>query len=233
MPATLNAPSQTVTAAIATRKTIRAFKSDPVSRQTLEQILTLALRAPSGGNLQPWRVYALLDGARDEMVRRVAEVRKDHPMGEPPEYHVYPPALTEPYKTRRFRVGEAMYATMNVPREDKPARLKFFSGNWDFFGAQCGLIFTMDRQMQEGQWADLGMFMENIMLLARERGLHTCAQEAWALFHPTIREYLSIPENEMIFCGMAIGTADETHPVNSLVTERAPLSEIVTFKEEA
>ncbi len=229
----MNTPAKTVSDAIATRKTIRAFKPDPVSRQTLEDILTLALRAPSGGNLQPWRVYALLDGARDELVRRVAEQRKEKPMGETPEYHIYPPALTEPYKTRRFRVGEMMYATMNIPREDKLARLKFFSGNWDFFGAPCGLIVTMDRQMQEGQWADLGMFLENIMLLAREKGLHTCPQEAWALFHPTIRDYLSIPDNEMIFCGMAVGTADDSHPVNSLQTERAPLDEIVTFRAQA
>ena len=107
----------------------------------------------------------------------------------------------------------------------------FFSGNWDFFGAPVGLIFTMDRQMQEGQWADLGMFMENIMLLAREKGLHTCPQEAWAVFHQTIRDYLSVPESEMIFCGMAIGTADETAPVNALTSERAPLSEIATFRE--
>jgi nitroreductase len=222
-----------VTDAVATRKTIRAFRSDPVPRETLEQILQLALRAPSGGNLQPWRVYALLDRARDELVRRVAKVREEHPMGSAPEYHIYPPKLTEPYRTRRFRIGEAMYATMNIPREDKAARLTFFSGNWEFFGAPVGLIFTMDRQMQEGQWADLGMFMENIMLLARAHGLHTCPQEAWAMFSPTIRAYLNVPENEMIFCGMAIGYADEDHPVNSLASERAPLGEIVTFKDEA
>ena len=225
------AAAKTVTDAIASRKTIRAFKPDPVSRKTLEEILTLALRAPSGGNLQPWRVYALLDGARDELVRRVAEVRKTRPMGDKPEYHIYPPALTEPYKSRRFRVGEMMYETMGIPREDKLARLEFFSGNWEFFGAPCGLVITMDRQMQEGQWSDLGMFLENIMLLARERGLDTCPQEAWALFHKTIRDYLAIPDNEMIFCGMAIGTADDSHPVNSLKTERAPLDEIVTFRE--
>lgn len=220
-----------VTDAIASRKTIRAFRSDPVSRETLEQILTLALRAPSGGNLQPWRVYALMDGARDELVRRVAKVREEHPMGSPPEYQIYPPKLSEPYKSRRFRIGEAMYATLGIPREDKAARLEFFSGNWDFFGAPVGLIFTMDRQMQEGQWADLGMFMENIMLLAREHGLHSCPQEAWAMFSPTIRAYLDVPDNEMIFCGMAIGFADEDHPVNSLHSERAPLNEIVTFRD--
>ncbi|HSC60155.1 MAG TPA: nitroreductase [Rhizomicrobium sp.] len=222
-----------VSEAIATRKTIRAFKSDPVARDTIEEIIALAARAPSGGNLQPWKVYALLGPARDELVRRVAEVRKVHPMGTTPEYHIYPPDLTEPYRTRRFRIGEAMYATINIPREDKLARLKFFSANWEFFGAPCGLIFTIDRQMQQGQWADLGMFMENIMLLAREHGLHTCPQEAWAMFHPQIREYLSVPENEMIFCGMGVGFADEVAPVNSLVTERAPAGEYLTVRELA
>jgi nitroreductase len=222
-----------VSEAIATRKTIRAFKSDPVARNTIEEIIALAARAPSGGNLQPWKVYALLGPARDELVRRVAEVRKVHPMGTTPEYHIYPPDLTEPYRTRRFRIGEAMYATINIPREDKLARLKFFSANWEFFGAPCGLIFTIDRQMQQGQWADLGMFMENIMLLAREHGLHTCPQEAWAMFHPQIREYLSVPENEMIFCGMGVGFADEVAPVNSLVTERAPAGEYLTVRELA
>jgi nitroreductase len=219
-----------VSEALATRKTIRAFKSDPVDRKIIEEMLTLAARAPSGGNVQPWRVYALLGEARDELVRRVAEKRREHPMGEAPEYHIYPLHLTEPYRTRRFRVGEQMYATMNIPREDKMARLKFFSRNWEFFGAPVGLIFTIDRQMQQGQWADLGMYMQSLMLLAREHGLHTCPQEAWAVWHSVIREYLSVPENEMIFCGMAIGYADETAPVNALVTERAPLAEFVTMK---
>lgn len=219
-----------VSEALATRKSVRAFKPDPVSRETIEQMLTLAARAPSGGNLQPWKVYALMGEARDELVRRVAAKRKEHAMGSLPEYHIYPPALTEPYKSRRHRVGEMMYATMNIPREDKMARLKFFAANWEFFGAPVGLIFTIDRQMQQGQWADLGMFIQSIMLLAREHGLHTCPQEAWALFHPEIREYLSVPENEMIFCGMAIGYADESAAVNSLETERAPLPEFVTMK---
>ena len=222
-----------VSEAIATRKTIRAFKPDPVSRLTIEEIITAAARAPSGGNLQPWKAYVLLGPARDELVRRVAELRKTSPMGTAPEYHIYPPDLTEPYRTRRFKIGEAMYATVNIPREDKAARLKFFERNWEFFGAPAGLIFTIDRQMQQGQWADLGMFLQNIMLLAREHGLHTCPQEAWALFHPQIREYLDVPQNEMIFCGMAIGFADETAPVNTLTSERAPAGEYVVVREEA
>jgi nitroreductase len=220
-----------VSEAIATRKTIRAFKPDPVSRKTVEDVLTLAARAPSGGNLQPWKVHALIGEARDELVRRVAEKRKSSPMGTPPEYHIYPPDLTEPYKTRRHRVGEMMYATMNIPREDKAARLNFFGRNWEFFGAPVGLIFTIDRQMQQGQWADLGMFLQNIMLLAREHGLHSCPQEAWALFHPEIREYLNVLQNEMIFCGMALGHADDSAAPNALITERAALSDYATIRE--
>jgi nitroreductase len=222
-----------VSEALRTRITVRAFKPDPIASKTITEIIAKAARAPSGGNLQPWRTYLLNGEARNELVRRVRAKRETHPMGERPEYHIYPPELTEPYKTRRYRVGEMMYATMGIPREDKPARLKFFSGNWEFFGAPAGMIFTIDRQMQQGQWSDLGMFLQSIMLLAREYGLHTCPQEAWAVWHSVIREYLSVPENEMIFCGMAIGYADETHPVNSLVSERADLSEYVTVREHA
>lgn len=222
-----------VSEAIATRKSIRAFKPYPVPLEMVKEMLVLAARAPSGGNLQSWKAYVLIGEARDELVRRVAETRKIHPMGEPPEYHIYPPHLTEPYRTRRFRVGEAMYATLGIPREEKMARLKFFTQNWEFFGAPVGLIFTIDRQMQQGQWADLGMFMQNIMLIARERGLHTCPQEAWAVFHKVIREYLSVPENEMIFCGMAIGYGDDGAAVNALNSERAPLEEYVTIRDRA
>ncbi|HWA91799.1 MAG TPA: nitroreductase [Rhizomicrobium sp.] len=214
-----------VSEAIASRKSVRAFLATPVARETVEAILALAARAPSGGNLQPWKVYALIGEARDELVRRVAEVRREKPMGERPEYHIYPLELPEPYKSRRFRIGEAMYATLGIPREDKAKRLEFFAGNWEFFGAPVGMIVTIDRIMQQGQWADLGMFLQNVMLLAREHGLSTCPQEAWALFHPTIREYLSVPDNEMIFCGLALGVADEAAAVNGLDSERAEMGE--------
>lgn len=220
-----------VSDALASRKSIRAFRSDPVPRATIEAILRAAARAPSGGNLQPWKVHVLMGAARDELVRRTRERMAENPRGGVPEYHIYPPELTEPYKTRRFQVGEAMYATMGIPREDKARRLMQFVRNWEFFGAPVGLIVSIDRQMQEGQWADLGMFLQSIMLLAREHGLHTCAQEAWAPFHETIRAYLDIPSEEMIFCGMAIGHADEAAPINTLVSDRAPLGEWATFKE--
>jgi nitroreductase len=220
-----------VSEAIATRKTIRAFRGEPVDGAVVRRILTRAARAPSGGNLQPWRVYALVGPARDELVRRVRAKMAETPMGETPEYHIYPPDLSEPYKARRFRIGEAMYAAIGIPREDRAGRLRQFVRNWEFFGAPVGLIFTIDRQMQQGQWADLGMFLENIMLLAREEGLHTCPQEAWAVWHGVIRDYLSIPQNEMVFCGMAIGYADETAAINTLESERAPLEEFAIIRE--
>lgn len=222
-----------VSEAIATRKALRAFRPDPVPLETVKEILSRAARAPSGGNLQPWKVYMLTGAARDELIRRVAQARKEHPLGETPEYHIYPPQLTEPYRARRFRVGEQMYAQLKIPREDKAGRLEAFARNWEFFGAPVGMIFTIDRQMQQGQWADLGMFLQNVMLLAREHGLHTCPQEAWAVWHRVIREYLHVPENEMIFCGMALGYADETAPVNSLISERAPLEEFAIVRETA
>lgn len=216
--------------AILTRKSIRAFKPDPVSETTIRDILEVSSRAATGGNLQPWRVHVLTGEGREELLRRVRAQRAETPMGKSPEYNIYPPDLTEPYRSRRYRVGEMMYATLNIPREDKAARLKFFSGNWEFFGAPVGLIFTMDRQMQEGQWVDLGMFLQNIMLMARAHGLHTCPQEAWAVWHKVIRGYLNVPDTEIIFCGMALGHADDMAPVNSLVTERAAVDEFASFK---
>jgi nitroreductase len=222
-----------VSEALATRKSIRAFRPEPVPLDTVKRILSLAARTPSGGNLQPWKVYVLIGEARAELVRRVAEARAQHPFGEQPEYLIYPPNLTEPYRTRRFRIGEAMYALLGIPRENKLARAKAFARNWDFFGAPVGMIVTIDRQMQQGQWADVGMFLQSIMLLAREEGLHTCPQEAWAVWHRVIREYLGVPENEMIFCGLSLGYADESAPVNALTSERAPLEEFVVVREAA
>lgn len=220
-----------VSETIATRKSIRAFRSDPISRELVETILASASRAPSGGNLQPWRVYACMGQARNDLVERVARLRAQHPLGTGGEYNIYPPNLFEPYRTRRFEIGEKMYATLGIPREDKAARIASFGRNWEFFGAPVGLIFTLDRRMEVGQWVDLGMFMQSIMLLARERGLDTCPQESWSQFQGAVREFFGIPENEVVFCGMALGFADLTAPVNGVVSERAPLHEFSTFRE--
>lgn len=222
-----------VSEALVTRKSVRAFRPDPVSRETVEKLLALAARAPSGGNLQPWKVHVLIGAAKDELVRRAKARMLENPRGGVPEYHIYPPELTEPYKTRRFVVGEQMYATMGIARENKAGRLQQFVRNWEFFGAPVGMIFSIDRQMQQGQWSDLGGFLQSIMLVAREFGLHTCAQEAWAPFHEVIRNYLKVPQEEMIFCGMALGYANEDAPINTLVSERAAMTEWCVVREEA
>ena len=219
-----------VSEALETRLTARAFIDKPVSGDTLRKILEVAKRAPSGGNLQPWHVWVL---AGEDLKRFKAIIREKlpaNPRGEGTEYNIYPPELSEPYKSRRFKVGEDMYAQIGVTREDKAGRLVQFARNFEFFGAPTALFFAIDRQMQQGQWADLGMFMQSIMLLAREHGLHTASQEAWAIWHKTVGEFLSIPPEKMLFCGMAIGYADEAAAINRLRTDRAPFDEFVTFR---
>ena len=155
---------------------------------------------------------------------------RDQPRGEGSEYHVYPLDLHQPYFDRRFKCGEDLYATIAVPRADKPARVKQFMRNFEFFGAPVALFFALDRRMQQGQWADLGMFMQNVMLLAREYGLATCAQEAWAQWHRTVQDFLAMPPELMLFCGMALGYPDDRAPINRLRTERAALSEFAVFR---
>lgn len=218
-----------VSEALQSRRTCRAFLDTPVPQHTLEAILTTAMRAPSGGNLQPWRVYAVTGAVQHEIVAAVRDKMSETPRGEGAEYDIYPKELTEPYRSRRFAVGEQMYAALGIPREDKASRLQWFARNYEFFGAPAALFFTMDRQMQEGQWSDLGMFLQSIALLAREHGLHTAFQEAWAVWTPTIVRILGIPANEMLFCGMGIGHEDPDHALATLHTDRAPLEEIVSF----
>jgi nitroreductase len=219
-----------VSEALDTRLTVRAFLDKPVEGRVIREILETAKRAPSGGNLQPWHVWVV---AGDELARFKALVRdkmSETPRGEGTEYHIYPAELKEPYKSRRFKVGEDMYAAIGVARDDKMGRLMQFARNFEFFGAPCAMFFAIDRQMQQGQWADLGMFMQSVMLLAREYGLHTAPQEAWAIWYKTVGEFLAIPPELMLFCGMGIGYMDPEAPINRLRSERAPAGEFVTFR---
>lgn len=219
-----------VSDAINTRMSCRAFLNTPVSGATIRAILDAAKRAPSGGNLQPWQVYALAGQPLQEFLSLIRAKLPTQPRGEGTEYDVYPKEITDPYKARRLQCGEDMYATIKVSRDDKMARLRQFARNYECFGAPVALFFAIDRQMGFGQWADLGMFMQNIMLLAREHGLHTCAQEAWAVWHKTIGEFLELPPHLMFFCGMALGYRDESALINSLRTSRATLEEFATLR---
>jgi nitroreductase len=205
-----------VSLAIARRISIRAFRPDPVAGEVVAEILSRAAQAPSGGNLQPWRVYGLAGEPLAAFKAKVAA----NPFGEEAEYDVYPPNLWEPFRTRRWRNGEDLYATIGIPREDKPARLRQLARNGEFFGAPVGLFFCLDRQLGAPQWADLGMFMQNVMLLAVERGLDTCPQEYWARYPKTVAEFLGLPDDHMLFAGMALGYRQDDHPINTLKASR-------------
>jgi nitroreductase len=207
-----------VSEAVSRRVSVRAFTDDPVPGEVVREILERAARAPSGGNLQPWRVYALTGAPLAEFKALVAA----NPEGEPPEYAVYPANLWEPFRTRRFRTGEALYATLDIARENREARLLQFARNAQFFGAPVGLFFCLDRNLGPPQWSDLGMYMQTVMLLAIEQGLDTCAQEYWSRYPATIAKALGLPEELMVFSGMALGRRDPLAPVNTLVTERDP-----------
>jgi nitroreductase len=200
-----------------------------VDATTLRSILDAARHAPSGGNLQPWWVYALT-GAPLAEFKDIMRAKVD-PRGETShDYEIYPARLGEPYRSRRYKCGEDLYATIGIAREDKPARLRQLARNYEFFGAPVGLFFCIDRAMGTPQWSDLGMYMQSVMLLAREHGLHTCAQEIWSLWPRTVGDYLQLPPNLMLFAGMALGYGDSSHPVNTLRTDRAPLEDFASLR---
>ncbi len=220
-----------VTEAVASRRSCRAFLDTPVPGDTLRAILDAARRTPSGGNLQSWWVYALAGEPLAELKSAVRAQVMANPRGDgTQEYDIYPPGLGEPYRTRRFKAGEDLYATLGIPREDKMARLLQLARNYDFFGAPVGLFFYLDRSLGPPQWSDVGMYMQTVMLLAREHGLHTCAQEIWSLVSGTVGKFLQVPPNLMLFSGMALGHADRSHSINTLRTERAMLEEFASLR---
>lgn len=219
-----------VTDALNSRMSVRAYLDKPVPRETLEQLLTTAQRSPSGGNVQPWRVIALTGEARQSVVDMAAGKLAESPAGEPTDRPIYPEGLWEPYRSRRFGVGEAMYAALGIPREDKGKRLTWFANNFQFFGAPVALFFVIDERMGHGQWAHTGMYMQSMALLATEMGLGTCMQECWGILRPSLKAHLGLAETEMVYCGMALGYPDPDHPVNGMTSDRAPLSEIVDFR---
>ena len=225
----LSKKASTVSEAIDTRLTCRAFTNELPNRNIITSIIERAKRAPSGGNLQPWRIWVVSGQPLEEFKKDIAEKIKDNPMGEGTEYNIYPPNLKEPYESRRREVGRSMYEVLNIPKEDKAGRMKQFMRNFEFFGAPIALFFAIDREMQEGQWSDLGMFIQSIMLLAREEGLHTAPQEAWAIWYKTVNKFLDIPEELMLFCGMGIGFADENDPINTFRSKREEIDDFADF----
>ncbi len=216
-----------VTEAIDARRSVRGFLGTPVDPALLRNLAIKASRAATGGNLQPWHI-AIVQG--EPLARLKATMAEKIAAGatETPAYDIYPKDLTAPYRDRRYTVGEAMYAHLGIPRDDKPARQKWFARNFEFFGAPAAYFCTVDRRMGPPQWSDLGMYLQNLMLLAVEAGLATCPQECWAMYPETVGTFLDIPEGRMLFCGIAIGYEDKTAPANALRTERADEAEWLT-----
>jgi len=220
--------SMDVSNAIESRFSARSFLSQPVTRKTVEEILRIASQAPSGANMQPWRVYALSGEPLDRLIEASMDSMK-RGIEEPSEYPLYPHPLPDPYSSRRFDAGMELYKALGIDRVDKAARNKQLLENFRFFGAPVGLIVTLDKIFVPGQVGDLGMFLQNIMLLARERNLHTCPQGAWSLVNRTVHRVLEIPDQELIYCGMALGYLDNDHPANSFKLSRIPVNNFTRF----
>jgi nitroreductase len=213
--------------AVASRRAVRGFKDEPVSREVLERVLSAAAWSPSGSNIQPWNIY-VLTGARLAELKTHAVERVSH--GDPwdeRQYQMYPPALKSPYGERRSAFGRERYSALGIAREDLEARMRAAIGNWKCFGAPAAMFCYIDRDMGLPQWADLGMYLQTVMLLLRAEGLHSCPQMAWSQVRETVAEFVSPPDGLILFCGMSIGYEDPT--VSYVRTGRAPLDATVTF----
>ncbi|MGD9801067.1 MAG: nitroreductase [Parvularculaceae bacterium] len=223
---------KSVSALLKSRISTRAFLDKPVSESGIREILEIAKFSPSGGNLQPWKVHVVTGAARARVIAAARQSLSGNPFAVESELAIYPPNLWEPYRTRRYALGEEMYEKLGIPREDKAGRLSHLARNYEFFGAPVGLFFTLDRRFDKGQWAHLGMLMLSIALVAEERGLATCMQEAWTTRAKTVCDELGIPDSEQFYCGMALGYADKSAPVNALRSSRAAVEDFVVFHQE-
>lgn len=220
---------QAVDSALRTRRSVRRFLSTAVSKETVTDLLALAARAPSGTNVQPWKVYALTGSAKAALSQAILQ-KFEAGVVEGREFDYYPKQWCEPYLARRRSIGLSLYRLLGIGKDDK-ARMKQQTGrNYLFFDAPVGFIFTMDRVLGQGMFIDYGMFMANLMTAARARGLDTCPQAAFADYPQTVREHLGLSENELVVCGMALGYADPDAPENALVTEREPVEGFTDFR---
>jgi nitroreductase len=222
--------SASVSDAINTRITTRAFLDKPVPKDVLGGIFETARRSASGGNLQPWNAHVLtgtsLESFRTEIMGKLMQGQREEDT-----YPAYPSPLWEPMRSWRYKLGEDMYKLLDIPKDDKPARLMQVAKNFMFFGAPVGILITGDKRLEVPQYYDIGIYLQSLMLLAREAGLHTAPQGAWRAWPNSIREFTGHPEEQEVLVGMSMGYADPDQPVNDLVSDRAALEELVTFYE--
>ena len=214
-----------VSDAVSARSSIRAFTDKPVDSNLIKSLLIKSSRSPSGGNLQPWKIFVLNGQSMTDFL----EFQANWNAPENPSYEIYPKKLKEPYRTSRFELGEQMYSLLGIGRENKDGRIKQVMKNFIFFGAPAAFFCFVDRQMGPPQWSDLGMFLQTFMLLAKEAGLDTCAQEAWSMKHDSVSKFVKAEDSDILFCGMAIGYRDNNAIINSLKSDRRPLNEWAKF----
>lgn len=214
---------------IKSRFSCRTFTSRPVPKATIEDILDVARFAPSGANTQPWRVYAVAGQVKEEISRQLLNAHEQSREKHSSEYQYYADPLPEPYSSRRNEFGRIFYGALGIEQSDIERRLRQTSKNYGFFGAPAGLIFTIDRRLQVGSWLDLGMFIQNIMIAAVARGLHTCPQETFSKYHVLLRDLLPIAPEEMVVCGMSVGFLDETRACERASMPKAQIDEFARF----
>ena len=220
-----------VDAAITSRRSVRGFLSTPIPDATVREILEVASRAPSGTNTQPWKVHVLTGAARERLGNAIKAAYDDpaERVQHTEEYDYYPREWVSPYIDRRRKVGWDLYGLLEIGKTDKDKMHAQHGRNYVFFDAPVGLIFTIDRILAQGSWLDYGMFLENIMIAARGRGLDTCPQAAFTQFHRVIKRELQLGDHEMVVCGMALGVADNEAVANRLTTARATVDEFAKF----
>ena len=217
----------TPTQAVQSRRSVRAFLDTPVERAILERVLKIAQRSPSGGNTQPWNAEIITGEPMQALFQSVAKFLPQGKAAWSPEYDIYPKELDGAYEQRRRGVGEDMYAALDIARDNKAGRLMWFANNFRAFGAPVMMLIHTPKYMGPPQWSDIGMWLQTIMLLLREEGLDSCAQEAWAMYSQQIRAAVPIPENHIFFCAMGIGYRDPDAPVNQFDVARAGTDEAI------
>ena len=214
-----------VTDAVNSRASIRSFKNIPVKNSLIKDLLLKASRAPSGGNLQPWKIFVI----NNESMTKFLEFQENWSQPETPSYKIYPSPLKEPYRSYRYDLGEQMYDLIGISRDDKEGRIAQVLENFNFFGAPCAFFCYIDKDMGPPQWSDLGMFLQTFMLLAKEAGLDTCPQEAWSMKQQSVSSFLGSHPEDILFCGMSIGYMNPNAEINKLKSERSPIDNWATF----
>jgi nitroreductase len=217
--------------AVESRIACRWFLDKPVDPAIVRDLVARAARAASGGNLQPWHVYALAGAPLAALKRQVADVLAGHdPRHDDTEYPIYPKTMWEPYKSRREEHGVQLYGALGIAREDAAGRLEQYKRNYEFFNAPVGLFVAIERKLGPGQWSDLGGYIHALMVLARGYGLDTCPQESWARMYRIVGSFVAMPPEQMLFCAVALGYGDHRHPANSFRSPRAPLADFCSFQ---